>query len=64
MKPSEKIHKDLVHFWNEYEINYEKYLEYNNQSAARRARLALIGLRKLISPLRLVTLEESKKGKK
>ena len=62
MKPSEKIHKDLVHHWNDYEINYEKYIEFNNQSAARRARLALVKLRKLISPLRLVTVEESKKN--
>ena len=64
MKPSEKIYKELVHYWNDFEINYEKYLEYNNQTAARRARVALIELRKRISPLRLVTLEESKRGKK
>lgn len=62
MKESEKIFKEMVHYWNELELNYEKYLEYNNQSAARRARLASIRLRKLVSPFRLATVAESKKG--
>ena len=62
MKESEKIFKEMVHYWNELELNYEKYLEYDNQSAARRARLASIRLRKLVSPFRLTTVSESKKG--
>lgn len=63
MKPSEKIYQDLVRDWNDFELNYEKYLEYNNQAAARRARLALIRLRKHITPFRLITVEESQKKK-
>lgn len=64
MKESEKIYEEIVNFYNEFEINYEKYIEYNNKSAARRSRVALINLRKLIPAFRQATVAEEKQIKK
>jgi len=61
MKPSEKIYNDLIREWNAFELDYEKYLEFGNQAAARRARLSLIRLRKLVTPFRLISVAESQK---
>jgi len=61
MKESEKIYKQLVQEWNAFELDYEKYLEFGNQAAVRRARISLIRLRKLVPAFRLTTVTESKR---
>ena len=56
-----EIHEEMINLWNDYIVNHTVNQDSGNKSAGVRARKALNELKKLITPYKKASMEESKK---
>jgi len=57
MSDTNSLYTELKDLWDEFEANHTKA---GNKAAARRARAALNGFKKLVTPYKKASVEESK----
>ena len=60
MATSVEIFEQLKSLYEEFEDNHNKFVEKNNKSAGQRARKAIGEKKKLVTPYRQSSVEESK----